>query len=619
MGRSIIAIIPGSVSRGSKPILFVSAAHLLACLALLQYICRTFGLSEWLLLVHAPPVMAALAAALIAAGALLWLTGNRRASAYVAALFPTAVVALLIGLYLGSFVSRRWLGVGFNQSLAWLWLQDWSTGRQLLPLLSTELLATMLGVSAAFLLLDLVVWAYALRGWRLHLPTRPAAVATPLLVMCGYGVLFSPLVSRDTRIELLRADPLIGFVRTDAVDLDAAQKQIFERLRRDEPLQRAAYGKHDFDRKNVIIITVDSLRPDHMQAFGYERATTPFLSRLLAEGKLRQVKLATSTCAESNCGIVSTLFSKTLRHQVPEDFSLFTLLKDQGYDTHFVLSGNHDWMGLREMYGNEMTSYFDGRNSSKWGWSDDRVLLEGLDRIGNFERPSFFYFHLMSVHILGTKDPRFRIFKPDVGKLNMDAMFRSDYDRPSVINTYDNGVTQADDTIRQIFTALDRKGYLHDSVVVITADHGEALAERAPGMYGHILWLYQELITIPMLIYDESAVDYHGLAYATQLDVAPTIVDRLGLPIPERWEGVSLLRETAPRRTVQQTKLSKPCFAVLDYAPTQIYKYMRCDGDDREQLYDLTQDPQERHDLMWKPDPALLAEFRSALAEWRSR
>jgi glucan phosphoethanolaminetransferase (alkaline phosphatase superfamily) len=448
---------------------------------------------------------------------------------------------------------------------------------------------------------------------------HPAAIAALVLVVCGYAVPFTPFARSVARVEWLAADPIIAFVRGDHVALDARQQMIVDELRRDEPRRRAAYGQHAFERKNVIVITVDSLRPDHMQAYGYPRATTPFLSRLRAEGKLHQAQLATSTCAESNCGIVGTLFSRTLRHQVAADFSLFTLLKDQGYDTHFVLSGNHDWMGLREMYGHEMTSYFDGRNSTRWGWSDDRVLLEGLDRIGNFERPSFFFFHLMSVHILGTKDPRFRLFKPDVGKLNMDAMFRSDYDRTSVINSYDNGVAQADDTIRQLFSVLDRKGYLHDSIVVILADHGEALAERAPGMYGHILWLYQELITIPMLIYDESAVEYHGLAYATQLDVAPTIVDRLGLPIPEQWEGVSLLRETAPRQTVHQTRLSKPCFAILDYEPTQTYKYMRCDESGREELYDLTQDPGEQHDLMWKNDQALLGKFRAALEDWRMR
>src|SRR6185436_525362 len=173
-----------------------------------------------------------------------------------------------------------------------------------------------------------------------------------------------------------------------------------QRLKVEEPQNRVRYPSgQKFEKKNVIIIIVDSLRADHTQVYGYQRPTTPFLASLLAAGKLRRVEFATSTCAESNCGILSTLFSKTLRHQVVEDFSLFALLKDQGYDTHFVLSGNHDWMGQRAMYGNELTSYFDGRDSTRYGWSDDRVLVEGLERIGDYQRPSFFFFHLMSPHI----------------------------------------------------------------------------------------------------------------------------------------------------------------------------------------------------------------------------
>lgn len=590
--------------------------HALACLGVLDYICRASGLGESILLVQAPLLVAMLGAALMAAGAVQWLAGGRRAAPYLAALFPVAAIATLIALYVGTYVSRRWLGVGFDRALASLWLQDWWRGRQLLALFSGGALATMVIVALLALTLDVVIWARALRGWQLRWRAQPAAIAALVIVTCGYA---APFASHDARSEWLAADPIIAFVRGGRVDLDARQQMIFDQLRQDEPRQRAAYGQHAFERRNVIVITVDSLRPDHMQAYGYARATTPFLSRLRADGKLRQVQLATSTCAESNCGIVSTLFSKTLRHQVAEDFNLFTLLKDQGYDTHFILSGNHDWMGLREMYGHEMTSYFDGRNSKRWGWSDDRVLLEGLEHIGNYQRPSFFYFHLMSVHILGNKEPRYRLFKPDVGKLNMQAMFRSDYDRASVVNSYDNGIVQADDTIRQLFAMLDRKGYLRDSIVVILADHGEALAERAPGMYGHINWLYQELITIPILIYDASDTTYHGLAFGTQVDVAPTIVDRLGLPVPEAWEGVSLLRETAPRRTMHQTRLNKPCFAILDYAPTQIYKYMRCEPDGREELYDLTQDPREQHNLMWKPDEVLLGEFRTALDDWRVR
>lgn len=591
-------------------LLIVTSAHALACLALFDYFCRIFALSEWLLVSHAALVLSAFLLAVMAAGFLLSLAGDRSAAPYVAAVLPVAVFAGLISIYTGNLVTHRWLGASFTQTLARLWLQDVRAGGQMLSRWSTGVIAAALITAAIAFLVEFLVWAWALRGAESRSSMRQAAIGALLPIMLGGAALVSPLAA---------ADPLVTFVRGDVVDLDVRQRMIFDQLRRDEPLRRAAYGQHTFDKKNVIVITVDSLRPDHMQVYGYQRPTTPFLSRLRDEFKLRTVQQATSICAESNCGIVGTLFSKTLRHQVAENFSLYALLKDQGYDTHFVLSGNHDWMGLREMYGNEMTTYFDGRNSSRWGWSDDRVLLEGLERIGSYQRPSFFYFHLMSAHILGNKEERYRRFTPAVVKLDMQSMFKSEYDRTSVINSYDNGILQADDTIRQLFEALDRKGYLHDSIVVITADHGEALAERAAGMYGHINWLYQELITVPLLIYDESPVEYRGLAYGSQLDVAPTIVDRLGLPIPEGWEGVSLLHETQPRQTIHQTKLAKPCFAIVDYTRTQMWKYMQCTASGHEELYDLTSDPREHYSLMWKGDTARLEQFRTALNEWRNR
>jgi arylsulfatase A-like enzyme len=600
------------ISARGNAIPIVTGAHALACLALLGYLCRSFGLSAWLLAIHAPLVLAAFGAALLPAALVLRLARGRRAAPYAAAGFPVAVTAALAVLYAGNLVTYQWLGAGFTRTLAALWIQDWWGGRQLQWLLSAHLIAAIAIAAALALLVDLLAWAWALRGWQPGLPSRPvSAVVAVAILTCGYA---APLSGKD----VLAADPIIAFVRGDAVNVDVRQQMVFDQLRQDEPRRRAAYGRHPFDRKNVIVITVDSLRPDHMQAYGYRRATTPFLSRLHAGGKLRQVRLATSTCAESNCGIVSTLFSRTLRHQVPEDFSLFNLLKDQGYDTHFVLSGNHNWQGLRDMYGHEMTSYFDGTNSSRWGWSDDRVLLEGLERIDNYQRPSFFYFHLMSAHILGNKEARYRRFTPAVTQLDMPTMFRRGYDRARVVNSYDNGVLQADDTIRQLFGVLDRKGYLHNSIVVITADHGEALAERADGMYGHINWLYQELITIPMLIYDESPAEYRGLAYGTQLDVAPTIVDRLGLPIPDGWEGVSLLDETRPRQTIHQTKLTRPCFAIVDYTAAQTWKYMQC-ASGREELYDLTHDPLEQYSLTWKGDAVPLQKFRTDLANWQSR
>jgi glucan phosphoethanolaminetransferase (alkaline phosphatase superfamily) len=600
-----------------RKFLLIAGAHVLACLAFLDYVCRSFGLSERLLLIHAPLVVAALLAALIAAGLVARLAPHRRGAQYLAALFPAIVVTALFTLDIASFATNRWLAQSLTRSLVKLWAQAWWKGEQLLPV-SSGLLIGALIVVVVTVILEIMIWAKTLKEFRLAVPQRPAAIAVVILLTCGYAVFFQQVASRAWRSELIGADPIVAFLSSNWTVVDDRQQETFDRFRREEPRRRAAYGRHNaFDRQNVIIITIDSLRADHLPLYGYARPTTPFLSRLDHDGKLRRVEFATSTCAESNCGILSTLFSKTLRHQVAEDFSLFALLKDQGYDTHFVLSGNHDWMGQREMYGDELTSYFDGRNSTRYGWSDDRVLVEGLERIGDYQRPSFFFFHLMSPHILGHKEERYRIYQPAVVTLNMRALFSGEYDHTSIVNSYDNGVVEADATIRDLFTVLDRKGYLRNSIVVILADHGEALGERADNMYGHVNWLYQETIRIPMLIYDDSETAYEGLAFGTQLDVAPTVVDRMGLPIPADWEGVSLLRAAAPRQTMHQTKLTKPCFAIIDYASDRMLKYMQCRGGAREELYDLSSDATERHDLA-QTEPALIAGYREVLDRWRN-
>src|SRR5262245_4304306 len=183
--------------------------------------------------------MAALLASLIAAGGLLWLAGDRRAARYAAAVFPTALVSLLVVIYAGNLVTQRWLGASFTHTLARLWLQDVWKGRQLLAQWSAGAIATMLVTALIALLLELLIWAWALRGWKLQLRTYPASVAALMLVA---GSVPSPGV-----------DPIIAFVRGDTVDLDVRQRMIFDQLRRDEPLRRAAYGQHAFERRNVIV------------------------------------------------------------------------------------------------------------------------------------------------------------------------------------------------------------------------------------------------------------------------------------------------------------------------------------------------------------------------------
>ena len=522
------------------------------------------------------------------------------------------------------------MGNHITHALVGMWFDDWRRGGNLLalsPWVAPSALVGVIFVVAAFVwagaslrqgLVDVV--AHVERQWCTRGRTfMLAAGVTAIVLLAGTASL---LAIRTPRSELLSSDPILAFLRTTVAVHDDRYLATVARLRQDEPQRRAAYPKGlPFDRKHVVVVTVDSLRADHMSLYGYGRSTTPFLDSLAADGGLRRVDFATSTCAESNCGILSTLFSKHLTRQIPEDFSLYTLLKDQGYRTYFVLSGNHDWLGLREMYGREQTVYFDGRDGTHGlEVSDDRVVFEGLDRVPDADAPSFFFVHLMSTHLLGTKLPEYGRFQPADVRQDWDALFRGSFDRASVVNNYDNGVLQADAMLRHLFETLDRKGYLANSVVVILSDHGEGLGERRAGGYGygHVVSLYQEFIRIPLLIYDPTPFSYRNLTFATQIDVAPTVVERLGLPRPDGWEGTSLVSQDAPALSRHQTTLSSPCYAVLLREAGHIYKYLSCYLGRREEVYDLTADPGERMNIREQVDPALRARLEAAVMRMRT-
>jgi membrane-anchored protein YejM (alkaline phosphatase superfamily) len=312
--------------------------------------------------------------------------------------------------------------------------------------------------------------------------------------------------------------------------------------------------------------------------------------------------------------------SKNVKQLVPENFKVYDLLHDQGYRTYLILSGSHSIQGLKEAYGREMDLYFDGENSKKYEPQDDRVIFEGLDLVPDYrDSPAFFYIHVMAVHLIGVKQDSFNRYQPTAERRDFRAMFRGEPTNwTAIINSYDNSVMQADATIKEIFETLDKKGYLHNSIVVILADHGEGLGERTKYGWGHGHWLYREFIQIPMLIYDDSPVEYKNLKVATQLDVAPTIVDRLGLSVPPCWQGTSLLKPEIKSVVTQQTGLSRPCYAVLYRTGVTTYQYLYCSVGKTEELYDLTNDPREQRNLIGTADASLLGRLREELRRMQS-
>lgn len=372
---------------------------------------------------------------------------------------------------------------------------------------------------------------------------------------------------------------------------------------------RNAYPKNlEFQKKNVIIIVIDALRTDHLSLYGYERPTTPFLDSLYAGGNLKKVDLSFSVAAESFAGINAIVRSKIWANLGYNNFSLQQLLKDQGYDLNFIISGDHtNFSGLKSSYGkmSDFNIYLDGAITNQYSDpNDDRIILEGLEKVQPYhETPAYFHFHLMSVHNLGLRLNKFNIYKP-AGSTTFDA--------ENYINRYDNGILQADNFIKMIFNELSEKGYLQNSIVVITGDHGEALGEN--GLFGHSRSIYTNQILTPIIIYEPSDVEYKNTSYATSIDIAPTIVDRLGLPIPESWEGSSLYSEEDSRQlTYHQQEMH---YAIIHFKEDMRYKLIYNSKTEKQELYELNSDLYETTNIIDSLDVEYVNTLRWYMSEF---
>jgi glucan phosphoethanolaminetransferase (alkaline phosphatase superfamily) len=441
---------------------------------------------------------------------------------------------------------------------------------------------------------------------------RALALAAAMSVACAATLKWG-IADRD---NLLWRDELIAsFFRPVgyAFEPTARREAVAER----DAVLRASYPRQTLKgpRKHVVLIIVDSLRADRMQVYGYQRPTTPFLSQLVQSGRMKKVEAAFSTCSESFCGITSTLAGREFRDISARTFQLQDVLQDEGYQTWFLLSGNHSaWNGLPNFYHSSEETFFDGSQTERYTMDDDRVVLEGLERVplASRDQPAFFYVHLMSTHYLGVQLPESHVFTRPDDEVSPGLEPYKLLEQLNKPDRYDDKVLQVDGIVKQLFEALRVKGYLDEAMVVVTGDHGEGLGERH---WAHGWHLYNEDIRIPLLLYDPDQ-RYPDLSFATQVDIAPTVVDRLGLPIPASWEGESLLSPTRQRFTYHQTYFVPNRFAVLYRDDKALFKFIATPQYGTEELYDLRKDGGESHNLATE-QPALAALLRDKVRSYR--
>ncbi|MDD2833970.1 MAG: sulfatase-like hydrolase/transferase [Methylotenera sp.] len=374
-----------------------------------------------------------------------------------------------------------------------------------------------------------------------------------------------------------------------------------------EDIARKNYQATPSEKKrNLIVFVVDALRPDHTSMHSYYRNTTPHLQEMITLHGGKVFTQARSVCGETTCAHAGYMASRFV-YQLPDNiFTLQEVLKLNGYTTNLIISGDHiNFHNIREVYG-EVDHYYDGSMAEGYYFNDDAVTINKTKSLPNWDgRPTMIHYHILSAHQVGKKEAEFSIFTPSESYLGK----RSGSPDMKYTNFYDNGVLQADAVINTLLETLASKKYLENSLVIITADHGEALGEH--DFFMHTNSVIEEALKIPLIMipygYKSNIMEQQN-RFISLIDLAPSILKEFNINTPESWAGTPI-----------QANLERPFsyFEMTPYKgfydhrqPGTLWKYWQNSITGEEYAFNISMDPKERTNLFWKVPAKLKQEWR---------
>ncbi len=377
-------------------------------------------------------------------------------------------------------------------------------------------------------------------------------------------------------------------------------------------------------RPNIVLIVVESLRPDHLSFYEYGRDTTPFLSQLAPRGVVFRRAVSTSSwAAPATASLMTSLYpiqhgvhtgvlaSQTLAEidpsvtptRIPDDVkTLAEVLKEAGYSTWGVSDCTDVGAELGFDRGFDRFEHLGdvgaaGVNAVVEGWAGD---LGGA-------RPYFLYVHYA--------DPR----RP--------YLARAPWYRPKVreredaVSAYDSEISYVDQHVGELFELL---AWEKDTWLVVTSNHGEELNDRGEWYNGRTL--YSEVLDVPLLVFSSTpALKPRRIdGRVSIIDVLPTFREIAGLAADPAAQGVSLMAvvkgDTLPpaERVFFADLRSAPWFGCREMKAVirTNAKYV-LELPDHEELFNLDADPGERTSLAWSR-PDLVAELRSLLEQFEA-
>jgi hypothetical protein len=359
--------------------------------------------------------------------------------------------------------------------------------------------------------------------------------------------------------------------------------------------------------RNVILIVGDALRGDHLGALDYSRPTTPYLDRLVASGQSALIQRIVSICSESYCGLMGIARSKFVHEFSRASLTLQQVLAQHGYQIALILGGDHtNFYGLSDALG-PADIYWDGSMSTVYV-NDDRAVVERVNELSPWDgKPMFLQLHLMSSHGLGKRHEEFVQFVPARNYYRRKPGISDERRSAEAINYYDNGILQFDAIVKDLLESLERRGYLDDAVVIITGDHGEMLGEH--GFYAHANKVFEPALDVPLVVlrFGYQGEPLEPRPFASQVDIAPTILKELELPVPPGWSGTALQQPTIRKFSFFQQGRDVGLIDLRN--PERVWKFWTDVVSEESFAFDASRDPEEMNNLVGEVPTKLRSEW----------
>jgi len=377
-----------------------------------------------------------------------------------------------------------------------------------------------------------------------------------------------------------------------------------------------------FPEANLVLVSIDTLRADHLSVYGYDRETSPFLRELARSSVVFENAIAQSTwTTPSHAALFTSRYPTEMGLRtwpdpgsIPEDVpTIGEILSDAGLAGHAFTEGA--WISGKFGFARGFRRYDDRGGRLR------RIYPRLTTQLPFFQDERFFLFlHTYDVHWY---DPSFEyaqeFVRPYSGSLAPSVELRkniqhgknhefveslTEEDLDYIVDLYDASIREVDATLRRFVERLRQAGIFDRTVVVITADHGEEFLEH--GRTGHGFSAYEEQIRVPLILRLPGGA--HGGKRirdpVCSIDILPTVLDLLAVD----HEARDSLRGRSLLPLLQGGEHAEPAFVDRGHVPkvsvrASRFKLIYDTRRETFEAYDLERDPREQEDLVGTEAP----------------